>query len=352
MSEDTPVIEVPDEEVFVPDDNAPDSDLEKMVQIQLQGELDEENRPEPTGERLDQLDEPRFRGISNFLSVAPPATGTASQMGARAIAWANTKVGLKEKPAYSNHVPIWEDMKPAWQGSPWCAAFATDAWARVGVDLRKVVGNPYYCPSLEAMAKKYGAWQTYGSGYSPKAGDISLMGRRGYASHAGLAAPTSGNYSGYRQIEGNTSSSNSGSQTNGDGVYVRYRTDFIRGWINMAKLVAALVAAKKLVIQKPGTRPRPTTSARPPISLSRTLEGITGKGRGKFSGNVRIIQGLLHKQSNFKNTIVNGVWTADSAKNYAAYQRVCGYKGSDADGIPGMSTFKRLVEWGGYRAVK
>lgn len=359
MSNET--LAVPDEEVLVPIDSAPDSDLELMRQAQLEGELEEEDRADPTGARLDAAEdaEDEFdpESVKALLATpaalisVPKATGTAASMGLAAVKWAGTKVGVKEKPPYSNYIFAWSDVKPSWQGEPWCAAFVTDAWARQGVDLRKVISNPFYCPYLEQMAKTYGAWHAYGSGYSPKAGDISIMGR-GHATHTGLAAPAAGNYSGYRQIEGNTSSSNAGSQTNGDGVYVRFRTDFIRGWISMAQLIAALVKKGKLVIGRAASKPRPAAPAKPKISFSVTMKGITGPGKGKFNGNVRIIQGLLHKQSNFKNTRVTGIWTQDSKNNYAAYQKVCGYKGADADGIPGWSTFKRLVEWGGYTAVK
>src|SRR5690606_2235793 len=79
-------------------------------------------------------------------------------------------------------------------------------------------------------------WKTSG----PRDGDLVVysFGKVGRYPHIGIAWPESG-ASGYRAIEGNTSSGSSGSQANGGGVYVRYRgRKSIAGWVDMSKVLA------------------------------------------------------------------------------------------------------------------
>src|SRR5690606_1406712 len=79
-------------------------------------------------------------------------------------------------------------------------------------------------------------WKTSG----PRDGDLVVCGcgKVGRDPHIGMAWRESG-ASGYRAIEGNTSSGSSGSQANGGGVYVRYRgRKSIAGWVDMSKVLA------------------------------------------------------------------------------------------------------------------
>ena len=335
------------------DDN--DAQLQLMAEAQLEGDKDPEAYAEPT-------DEVESDGSDSFVSASPAAflvsnasikvpnpTGSAKSMAQKAIEWATTKIGSKETPRYSNIIFAWDDVYPDWQGQPWCAAFVTDAWARQGVDFRKFISNPYYCPNLEDFFKTWGAWMPNNGKYSPVTGDVSLMGRGSIATHTGLAAPSSENYNGYRQIEGNTSSSYSGSQTNGDGCYRRDRSSgFIRGWGAMQVLIPKLVKAGKLSAPISGGG----SSTLIPFSMSALMVGITGSKKGQFNGNVRIVQGLLKAQGLIGFT-PNGKWDKWTAAGYSKYQVACGYKGKDADGIPGKTTMNRLLSWSKkYRLVK
>jgi hypothetical protein len=357
---DVQALQVPDDQVLDPvDDGLTDEDIDALITLQQEGDADEFAHAEPTeqvegtegDDSIDATDATAFLATPSALISVPKPSGTVAQMAARAVSWFVSKAGTKESPRYSNHIFIWLDVKPDWNGEPYCAAGVTDAWARQGVDLRRVISNPYYCPNLEAMAKSYGAWQPNNGKYSPRPGDISLMGRSGYASHTGLAAPTSGSYSGYRQIEANTSAGNSGSQTNGDGIYIRFRdSGFIRGWINMAALIPAL--RKAGLVGKPSTsKPKPTPS-KPAISFATTMKFVTGSKRGLKNGNVAIMQRALNAQSSIRPCPLDSKWSGAMQAPYARYQRACGYQGADADGIPGYSTWARLMSWAGYTPTK
>lgn len=351
-------LQVPDGDVLTAvDSDAPDTDLALMRAAQSEGDFDQLAYAAPPTDAGDQLLDVTLdtSQISALISV-PGVTGSALVMAKNAVAWASKQVGRKETPPYSNIIFAWADVKPAWQGEPWCAAFVTDAWARQGVDLRRLMSNPFYCPYLESWAKSLGVWQPARKGWDPRVGDISIMGRN-LATHTGLAAPAAGSYSGYRQIEGNTSSSNSGSQTNGDGCYVRIRPDngFIRGWINMQAAIPRLQAAGKL--GKPSSSSKPSTPStpakpRPNVDFSVTMQYVTGSKRGQKNGNVAIMQRALHAQSVSAACPLSSKWDNGTKAAYAKYQSALGYRGSDADGVPGWDSWSRLMKWAGYTPVK
>ena len=290
------------------------------------------------------------------MITVPKPTGTSKTIGAAGIRWAASKVGTVESPAWSNHIFAWTDVAPSLQGEPWCAGFVTDAWARQGIDLRRWVDNPYYCPSLEAWAKGRHIWHSYGSGYDPHPGDLAIMGRS-MATHVGLAAPAAGNYSGYRQIEGNTVAEGAGgSQTNGNGVWVRYRGSFIRGWVDMHALIGQLVKGGKITLAS-GTSSGNTdpVAAKKAFSFAVMMTAVptTAKAKypGRFSGNVRIAQTLMAAQSEMRFCNTDGIWTTKTTRAYKTWQRALGYRGSDADGIPGRDSLAKLVARGGYTLI-
>ena len=138
---------------------------------------------------------------------------------------AASDIGYRESGV--NVTKYWATWKPAWQGQPWCAAAVTD-WLKRGGDLRVFGEAIFYCPSIEALAKKVGRWYTSG----PKVGDIVLYSfGSNEAIHVGLVEKVlAGGW--IQTIEGNTSSGNAGSQNNGDGVYRRLRSTSwgIRGY--------------------------------------------------------------------------------------------------------------------------
>ena len=158
---------------------------------------------------------------------------TPNTIQSRAVQLALAEKGYKE--GRRNWNKFARDTYPDVQNQAWCGSFVGDVYRRAGWDSRGLVWMPYV-PYIESWAKKIGAWKTTRAQH----GDIVVYGfGRSSGQHTGIAYPdeSTGGDS-YRAIEGNTSSGNSGSQTNGDGVYVRYRRRRdIRGWVDMAKVL-------------------------------------------------------------------------------------------------------------------
>lgn len=134
---------------------------------------------------------------------------------AAAIAWAKSQVGVKESPAGSNRGPLID----AWQrlcgvlAAPWCGCFVNRALMAAGFPAQPWLR---YCPTIEAKARAgEGGWSWHPIS-AARGGDLILYGVR-EAQHVGLVdAPP-------HTIEGNTSSGNAGSQSNGGMVAARER---------------------------------------------------------------------------------------------------------------------------------
>lgn len=133
----------------------------------------------------------------------------------------------------NNITQFWARQKPSFQGGPWCAAFVVDVLEQEGNTLLKDVPLPYYTPSMEAWAKKTGRWK---ASKDCKPGDVLIFGTS-HAVHTGFLEKQKGPY--VVAIEGNTQPGNSGSQTNGGGVYRRVRPrSWVRGCIDMSDAYA------------------------------------------------------------------------------------------------------------------
>ena len=146
---------------------------------------------------------------------------------------ARSQIGYAERG--NNITKYWAELKPGFQGAPWCAAFVIWVYKQLGSDLLLTGPSaPYYTPSMEAWAKKTGRWK---ASKDCLPGDVLIFGGSGGAVHTGILEKQDGaNH--VIAIEGNTSKGSSGSQTNGGGVYRRRRPrSWIRGCISMASEV-------------------------------------------------------------------------------------------------------------------
>lgn len=98
----------------------------------------------------------------------------------------------------NNYTKYWADIKPSYQGQPWCAAYVT--WILVqafGVDIATKLLKHYpfvYCPTLGSLFKLNS---------NPKVGDIVLFYRNGTFAHTGIVTGVNGDY--FTTNEGNTS---------------------------------------------------------------------------------------------------------------------------------------------------
>ena len=135
---------------------------------------------------------------------------------------ANAEVGYLEKSSNSqldsktanagtaNYTKSWRDIKPEYQGQPWCACFVT--WCFVNAfgknNAQKLLKHyPYvYCPTMANL---------FTLNANPKVGDIVIFKHNGTFTHTGIVTSVNGDY--FTTIEGNT---NGGSTiiANGGGV--------------------------------------------------------------------------------------------------------------------------------------
>lgn len=135
---------------------------------------------------------------------------------------ANAEVGYLEKSSNSqldsktanagtaNYTKYWRDIKPEYQGQPWCACFVT--WCFVNAfgknNAQKLLKHyPYvYCPTMANL---------FTLNANPTVGDIVIFKHNGTFTHTGIVTGVNGDY--FTTIEGNT---NGGSTiiANGGGV--------------------------------------------------------------------------------------------------------------------------------------
>lgn len=109
-----------------------------------------------------------------------------------------------------NYTKYWRDIKPDYQGQPWCAAFVSWCFMKAfGMKTAKKLLKhwPYvYCPTLGALFTRNA---------NPKVGDIVIFYHNGTFTHTGLVTAVIGDR--FNTIEGNTSGA-SGIIANGGGV--------------------------------------------------------------------------------------------------------------------------------------
>lgn len=110
----------------------------------------------------------------------------------------------------NNYTKYWRDIKPSYQGQPWCAAFVSWCFTKAfGLDKAKKLLKhwPYvYCPTMSELF----TLNSY-----PKIGDIVIFYHNGTFTHTGLVTAVIGDK--FYTIEGNTSGV-SGIIANGGGV--------------------------------------------------------------------------------------------------------------------------------------
>jgi peptidoglycan hydrolase-like protein with peptidoglycan-binding domain len=207
------------------------------------------------------LNDPQFKLAGNLPKTFPPGTAhlwalrggrkrnaRRAQLrrldaqggpGARAADYLRLFAGLTENPPGSNRGPtvtrgaktggitMWERRAGMGPGA-WCGAAVIGAyWYGAGVALP---GSWVYVPTIsdDARARRHGA-RTVGFA-SIRKGDILIFTFGGGRQHTGLALARLDDQR-VLTIEGNTSPSNGGSQSNGGGVFLRtrYRANIVEG---------------------------------------------------------------------------------------------------------------------------
>jgi hypothetical protein len=98
----------------------------------------------------------------------------------------------------NNYTKYWEEIKPDYQGQPWCACFVTWCFTKTyGKDnaTKLLKHYPYvYCPTMASLFTLYA---------NPQKGDIVIFKHNGTFTHTGIVIAVNGDY--FETIEGNTS---------------------------------------------------------------------------------------------------------------------------------------------------
>ena len=253
---------------------------------------------------------------------------------------ANAEVGYLEKSSNSqldsktanagtaNYTKYWRDIKPEYQGQPWCACFVT--WCFVNAfgknNAQKLLKHyPYvYCPTMANL---------FTLNANPKVGDIVIFKHNGTFTHTGIVTSVNGDY--FTTIEGNT---NGGSTiiANGGGVCRKsYYNSNLPGTKFCTPDYSIVLSADKDETDK-------TTN---PEGGSYMFNPETVKA-GDKNTSVLLLQEILRARG-FKGK--NGkalklTWTADANTIYAlkAYQE-SRKEVLEVDGICGSATWKDLI---------
>nr|DAG73362.1 MAG TPA: PlyB like endolysin [Caudoviricetes sp.] len=146
----------------------------------------------------------KTEAINKVLSVAKAEIGYLEKK-------SNSQLNSKTANAGSgNYTKYWRDVKPSYQGQPWCACFVSWCFMKAfGQDKAKKLLRhwPYvYCPTLGNLFVKNA---------NPKVGDIVIFYHGGRFTHTGIVTLVNGDE--FSTIEGNTSGA-SGIIPNGGGV--------------------------------------------------------------------------------------------------------------------------------------
>lgn len=209
---------------------------------------------------------------TDYRDVKTPTKGEAEKMTNekainKVISIAKAEIGYLEKKSNSqldsktanagskNYTKYWRDVKPSYQGQPWCAAFVSWCFMKAfGLNKAKKLLKhwPYvYCPMLGNLFTKNA---------NPKVGDIVIFYRRGTFTHTGIVTAVIGDR--FYTIEGNTSGA-SGIIANGGGVcaksYLNSRMPGTKFCTPDWNIVAEM-ASNNSATTKPSTSTKPSTT--------------------------------------------------------------------------------------------
>ena len=228
----------------------------------------------------------------------------------------------------NNYTKYWRDIKPDYQGQPWCAAFVSWCMMKAfGLDAAKKLLKhwPYvYCPTMADL---------FTLNSNPKVGDIVIFKHGDTFTHTGFVTKVAGDR--FWTIEGNTSGA-SGIVANGGGVYQKsYYNSNLPGTKFCTPDYSIVLFADKDETDK-------TTN---PEGGSYMFNPETVKA-GDKNTSVLLLQEILRARG-FKGKngkVLKLTWTADANTIYAlkAYQE-SRKEVLEVDGICGSATWKDLI---------
>lgn len=227
---------------------------------------------------------------------------------AQVLDWFRSQIGYKEGKNNSNKYST-AMGRPA---EPWCADMIDAGFKACGA-LNLITS------SASCTAKYKGMKSLEVSKYNAKPGDIVFFDwdKSGDCDHVGIVEAAGSSQ--VTTIEGNTSSGNSGSQSNGDGVYRRYRTYSQIAHVVRPKYDAAAA----------GTSAGGTCN----VTVKEVSTGSTGRA-------VRNLQLILNNRG-YNCGTVDGDFGSKTKAAVIAFQKA---QGLGADGIVGTKTWTALFK--------
>ena len=233
----------------------------------------------------------------------------------------------------ANYTKYWRDIKPDYQGQPWCAAFISWCFMKAfGLDnAKKLLKHwPYvYCPTLGKLFTRNA---------NPKIGDVVIFYHNGMFTHTGLVTAVIGDR--FYTIEGNTSGA-SGIIANGGGVCAK---SYLNSQMPGTKFCTPDYSIVSNAVNKPSDINKiPSNTIQTGEKYMFNPETVKA---GDKNTSVLLLQEILRARG-FKGK--NGkalklTWTADANTIYAlkAYQE-SRKEVLEVDGICGSATWKDLI---------
>jgi hypothetical protein len=126
-------------------------------------------------------------------------------------------------------------------------------------------------------------------------------------------------------------------------------------WEDILNRVTKRLAGATPSTPKP-TAPRPLpTPSKPVVDLSKLIAAArsnpAAKGQPVTYSGVRTVEAALVDAGLLSKRYSDGHWGTTTITAYAAWQRKLGYRGKDADGIPGRTSLERLGDKYGFKVT-
>ena len=242
---------------------------------------------------------------------------------------------------YKNFTKYWQDIKPSWQGQPWCAVFVTWCFEKAfgKENARKLLKHyPYtYCPQMANL---------FTLNANPKAGDIVIFYYRGQFAHTGIVIKVNGDY--FETIEGNTNNGSTIVPNGGSVCKKSYYNSKLPGtkfctpnW----SLINSIPSSTKLEnnwiarLQAECNRQGFSKQVVDGIPGPNTLKGCPMLQAGATGKITRILQQRLTNLG-FNTKGVDGIFGQNTKKAVMNFQKS---RKLSVDGIVGKNTWSKLL---------
>ena len=241
---------------------------------------------------------------------------------------------------YNNFTKYWQDIKPSWQGQPWCAIFVTWCFEKAfgKENARKLLKHyPYtYCPTMANL---------FQLNANPKAGDIVIFKYNGEFAHTGIVIKVNGDY--FETIEGNTNNGNTIVPNGGSVCKKSYYNSKLPGtkfctpnWSLINNAPSSTTSKNWIVeLQAECNRQGFSKQVVDGIPGPNTLKGCPMLQVGASGKITRILQQRL-TDSGFNTKGIDGIFGQNTKKAVMNFQKS---RKLSVDGIVGRNTWSKLL---------